>query len=223
MTLFINHENGYCEIKDECINLYFNFIPISIFDEKYDKKDISIKERSIISFPSFIYGRKNISSIKITKEMNENLRLFTSFVITKDIEEISKIIQMSPKVDKSFVVYRGLPLTFSHKIGEILTNLGFIYTSIDKNLALWYGEYDTSLCYLNNGQIDISKAIKNNKRYTLFKIKIPANYSFYEFSAVVFCHPNTMNNETILNHDTKLKIINIIHCDKYDIISCKCF
>lgn len=175
-------EKGYVEYKKH----YYNFIPDIVEEDK------PVNDQTIVSFPSLFYGLDNKEIINQTNfyVLNAALRN-NSLTNFKECQIVSNCIHKSPKIDISFIVYRGLPHSLQDldwEKGQIITNLGFMFSSINKQTAQFYANYDTSSCYSSNNSIDLSKAKKLPYKGTLLEISIPRGVPFFEFSTANFVH-----------------------------------
>jgi len=207
------HGKGYIHYKKH----YYNFVP-NILDENKNLND-----QTIVSFPSLFYGLDNMEIINQIDFYALNVLLRNNSLETPtECHIISNCIHKSPKINISFTVYRGLPHSLQDldwEKGQIITNLGFMFSSINKSIAQFYANYDTSSCYLSNNSIDLSKAKKLPYKGTLLEISIPKDVPFIELSTANFCTQNSIDNQIILDYKTELKIINI-HSDQ-NLIVCE--
>ena len=167
-------------------------------------------DNDILSIDSYIHGQKNkivydaFQSIffKLNKYLRSN-EFDTSF------EKFDEVI--TSKVDFDFIVYRGIPEDISCEVGDILTNLGYLFTTLNFGNSTRYLCYKHDDCYIYKDSIlTISKFnINKHKRYngigTRFKIHVNKGTSFFNYTYLTsFLFTDC---EIIFNKNHKLKVI----------------
>jgi hypothetical protein len=177
-------------------------ISVKSFLYEYDSNIIKKLQNNILNIKKYLYEKKIDSTIEL-----ELLIL---------INNCSDIIINSPIVNHDIIVYRGIDKQLNLNIGDILIEPNFLFTSIHISYALLFLN-DTSKCYINDN-IDTSKIIYTNKKNTLFKLTIPANYHFYENNNTNDINMMNDRSEIILNFNTKFLINNIINMERYILV-----
>ena len=183
------------ELKNGIIENY-NITSLENIKYSYDKKIFDI------------YNKYTNKLVFINKSLRENNNIKYIDIIDKLEESINN----SPFLDIDFTVYRGINYIYPDlKIGDILENNGFMYTSLDYDTAEFYCD-DTSKCYIydNYGNIskcDLDKSFKNLKS-TMLEIIIPKNINFLDYTYYSICYRHVYS-QILLSHKTKLKILDI--------------
>ncbi len=172
-------------------------------------------DNNIISIDSLLYGntficvgkRYSIKAPDIFNKYNKdyihNNQQLRNNIINDICKEYSDFIMNSPTVDYDFVVYRGIRENIDAKIGDILNNLGFMFTTFNIHYAEQF-------------------ALKeDNKTYgVMFQINIPKGTHFHNH---FLFNLSTMEyfNEIVLNHNHKLLVKDIQSIkNKYKLLIC---
>ncbi len=114
----------------------------------------------------------------------------------------------SPTIDYSITVYRCIDVKLNNNVGDILDNLGFIFTTFCVNYALEFSEKNSE--------------IENEKTYgTMFKINVPKYCHFHHR----FCmeSPEFYISEIIFNYHHKLLIQDIQSYKNKNGIECQLY
>lgn len=73
---------------------------------------------------------------------------------------------------KPFVVYRGIPHMMNLQVGGTMSALGYLFTTLNKEYALMYTEYDTTPCYVKQ-DFSFWDAQRSTSQGILFQIDVP--------------------------------------------------
>lgn len=172
-------------------------------------KNYKTPNNCILSISSYMHGLENQDKFKkfqmVVYKLNRQLR--KGIDITCDIDLV-----ISSTYDDSFVVYRGIIIQHNAKIGDILENNGYLFTTLQKGFAIEFIATNYDDCYLykdkkdfNCCDFDINKA-KPNYKGTLFKINIPPNTPFFNRSYLNE-FPLYVKTEILFKCGYKLKVI----------------
>lgn len=177
-----------------------------------DMIDISDKIDKCKFFNCNIYeykeGHKNciisiehfIKSCKIPNSFFNEWRDLNSFKIIKD--DYSKYFI---PIDIDIVVFRGISKISTYNINENIQNLGYVWCTLDKEIAEYYQNYDTSKCYKKN-KIDVSLAKKLETPGTMIKIFVPKNTCILDATYFDYIS-NSVYSQLVLSPNNKYKVI----------------
>lgn len=127
--------------------------------------------------------------------------------IKLDIESLSNIILSAPSIEHRIIVWRGLSVVLDCKPGDILTNLGFMYCSFNRQIAKFY-QNNTLPCYDRvSKRINCERVKKLKVKGTLLKIIVPSGTKMLDTSGMNICVPSVINSEIVFNHTVQLKVI----------------
>ena len=172
---------------------------------KYKREEINNKW-VITSIEAYIYGKDNHKIVlryekllpDITEEILYGIR-------PKIYHRMVSMINKSPKLDTSLILYRGLSINLDLKEGDIYDHRPFIWCSFHQSYAKCF-MYDTSDCYDKYG-FQGSKGRRDNG--CLLEIHVPKNTPYYERPINPDFAPCDFKSEIILI-PSKLKIDKIL-------------
>lgn len=171
------------------------------------------KENDILSIESYLHGQKNkiiyTAFQSIFFKLNKYLRNNEFDISFEKFDEV-----ITSKVDFDFIVYRGIPEDISYCVGDILTNLGYLFTTLNLGNSSKFICYKHDDCYIYNDNenliisgFDVNKYKKYNGIGTRFKIHVPKGTPFFNYTYLTsFLFTEC---EIIFNKNHKLKVIAI--------------
>ncbi len=118
---------------------------------------------------------------------------------------LSLFINKAPTLAHPIILYRGISVILTASIGDVLTNLGFMFCSLHMHTGLYYTN-NTIQCYQKD-RCDITKVIRSPG--TLFVISVPPNIPMLDVSYYDHNYKEIIS-EVILDMNIRLKITDII-------------
>lgn len=189
----------------------------------YESKHSTGKEWNLISSVeifNYTYPlRDKLYKLPFIVDLNDVLRKKTIATdeLLKDIEILSDIILSAPCLDHSITVWRGISVRLDCKPGDILTNLGFMYCSLNRAIADSY-RHDTSSCYNRTTQrIDIRLTKKLKVKGSLLKIIVPPGTRMIDESYLDICCPTDIVSELVFHHSESLQVMEV----RKDYVTCE--
>lgn len=147
------------------------------------------------------YNITSVENIKFSAPKTQNNLLLSRFLANDKFLEINRYIReqkdgndssmdnliwsfdnfilQSPVLDYEMILYRGIPCDLNIQVGDMLSNMGFIFCSLERDIARYFLS-DTSDCYKYPEQSDLY--VKKADKGTLFTIMVPKSVHFLDLS-----------------------------------------